>query len=214
MTPIKRPLAAVGAAALLALSLTACGGSSPTDASEDDFCASLKDTVSAATSVKGDEPTEDEWKDIQKAYQDLGDTGTPKGIGDDERNGFEVITDAIGDLDYDEAKKSFGDKDGSSDVPGVSKDDQKDAEKFFTYAGETCQDALGGGSDESSDESSDSSDSSGSSDEGSESSSESTDMPTLPTDMPTGLPSDFPTEIPTDPSELQSLLESYTANAG
>lgn len=207
MTPIKRPLAAVGAAALLALSLTACGGSSPTDASEDDFCASLKDTVSAATSVKGDEPTEDEWKDIQKAYQDLGDTGTPKDIGDDERNGFEVITDAIGDLDYDEAKKSFGDKDGSSDVPGVSKDDQKDAEKFFTYAGETCQDALGGGSgsDEGSDESSESSD------EGSDSSSESTDSPSVPTEMPTSL-DDLPTEVPTDPEELASMLESLTAS--
>ena len=36
MTPIKRPLAAAGAAVLLGLSLTACGGSDyPTDASED-----------------------------------------------------------------------------------------------------------------------------------------------------------------------------------
>ena len=41
MTRIKRPAAAVGAAALLAFSLTACGGA-PDDASEGDFCDAFK----------------------------------------------------------------------------------------------------------------------------------------------------------------------------
>ncbi len=201
MTPIKRPLAAVGAAGLLALSLTACGGS-PTDASKDDFCAAIKDTVTSATSVEGDEPTEEEWKDVQKAYEDLGDTGTPEDIGDAERNGFEVITDAISGLDYDEAKKSFGSKDGSDDVPGVSKDEQDDAEKFFTYAGETCQDAM------TPDTTSEPDTDSGT---GSSEPTSPTEMPSMPSDLPTDL-SDLPSDIPTDPSELASMLESLTAS--
>lgn len=190
MTPIKRPLAAVGAAALLALSLTACGGGGPTDASKEDFCSSIKDTVTSATSVKGDEPTEDEWKDIQKAYEDLGDTGTPEDIGEDERNGFEVITDAISGLDYNEAKKSFGDEDGSDEIPGVSKDEQADAEKFFTYASKTCEDAF----------TPDSGDTS-------------SDVPSeLPSEMPSDLPSDLPTDLSDLPSEMPSELESLLSD--
>jgi hypothetical protein len=143
MTPIKRPLAAAGAAVLLGLTLTACGNSYPSDASKDDFCSGLGDVVTASTKVKGDEPTEDEWKDIQKSYEDLGETGTPKGIGDDERKGFEVVVDTITDLDYDDAKKEFGDKGGDDNLPGVSKDDSKNADKFFEYAQKQCADQLG-----------------------------------------------------------------------
>ncbi|MCR1781213.1 hypothetical protein KVF89_01580 [Nocardioides carbamazepini] len=145
MTPIKRPLAIAGAAVLLGLTLTACGGSSyPTDASEKEFCEGFGDVITVTGAVEGDEPTEDEWKDLQKAYEDLGDIGTPKDIGDTERNGFEVMVDTITDLDYDEAKKSFGDEDGDDSIPGVSKDDEKDVDKFSDYLQDTCADQLGG----------------------------------------------------------------------
>ena len=144
MTTIKRPLAAAGVAVLLGLTLSACGGSYPEDASKKDFCGGLKDAATASTNVKGEEPNEAEWKKIQKSYGDLGDIGTPKGIGKDERAGFEVIVDAITGLDYDKAKKSFGNKDGSNEIPGVSKDDEKKAEKFFTYAASTCASELAG----------------------------------------------------------------------
>lgn len=139
MTFIKRPLAAAGATALLALSLSACGGGSPTDASEKDFCGGLADVVAASTAIAGEEPDEEEWTSIQEAYADLGDIGTPEGIGDAERNGFEVTVDTISGLDYDEAKKSFGDEDGSDTIPGVSKDEEKDVEKFSAYATKTCE---------------------------------------------------------------------------
>lgn len=144
MTPIKRPLAAAGAAVLLGLTLTACGGSYPSDASKKDFCGGVEDVITATTAVEGEEPTEKEWEKLQEVYGDLGEIGTPKGIGDAERNGFEVIVDAITDLDYDEAKKSFGDDDGEDTIPGVSKEDEKDADKFFEYLGTTCADQLGG----------------------------------------------------------------------
>ncbi|GAA4815805.1 hypothetical protein ACFQ0K_07440 [Nocardioides caeni] len=138
MTSIKRPLASAGAAVLLALSLTACGGY-PSDASEKDFCDEITNISEVSLSIEGDEPTEDEWKDIQAAYEDLGEVGTPEDIGDDERAGFEAAVDAITDLDYDEAKDSFGSEDGDDTVPGVSEDDEKNIDKFFEYVGETCQ---------------------------------------------------------------------------
>lgn len=145
MTPIKRPLAAAGAAVLLGLTLTACGGSSyPSDASEKEFCGGFEDIFKVITSIKGDEPTESEWKKIQEAYGDLGDIGTPEKISDAERNGFEVMVDTVTGLDYDEAKKSFGSEDGDDSIPGVSKDDEKDVTKFTDYAQKTCADQFGG----------------------------------------------------------------------
>lgn len=203
MTPIKRPMAAAGAAVLLSLSLSACGGY-PTDASKKDFCAALGDIAEVSSSIEGDEPTEKEWERIQGSYEDLGDVGTPDGIGEDERNGFEVIVDAITDLDYDEAKKSFGEEDGSDDIPGVSKDEEKDAEKFFTYAGTTCADEL---SDSGSDSDSDSGSDSGS-DDGSDSAS---DLPSVdPSDLPSFDPNDL---SPEDLESLQSELEKFTESA-
>ncbi|KRA38983.1 MULTISPECIES: hypothetical protein [unclassified Nocardioides] len=142
MTSIKRPLATLGAGVLLALSLTACGGGYPTDASSKDFCGGIEDVVTASTDLKGDEPTEDEWKKIQGAYGDLGDVGTPKKISDDEREGFETVVDVVTDLDYDEAKKEFGDKGGEDNLPGVSDEENKNVEKFFTYAQKECADQL------------------------------------------------------------------------
>lgn len=143
MNVIKRPLAATSVAVLLGLALTSCGDSYPTDASKSDFCKEIGDTVKVTSKVTGDEPNESQWKDVQKAYGDLGDVGTPKGIGDSERKGFEVIVDTITGLDYDEAKKEFGDK-GGDDLPGVSKSDSKKADKFFEYAGKECAGQLGG----------------------------------------------------------------------
>ncbi len=140
MTSIKRPLGTLGAGVLLALSLTACGGGYPTDASSKDFCGGITDVVAKSSDLAGEEPTEDEWKDIQAAYEDLGDIGTPEKISDDEREGFEIVVDVVTDLDYDEAEKEFGDKGGEDNLPGVSDDDNKLVEKFFVYAQKECAD--------------------------------------------------------------------------
>lgn len=144
MTSLHRPLAGLGAGVLLALSLTACGGGYPTDASEKDFCDALSDAFEVSAGVEGDEPTEEQWEDFQEAYADLGEVGTPEKIGDDEREGFEVFIDSITDLDYDEAKEEFGEKGGEDQIPGASKEENENAVKFFTYAQTTCADQLGG----------------------------------------------------------------------
>lgn len=193
MTPIKRPLAAAGAGALLALALTACGGDAPTDASTRDFCDAVQDIFETNSEVQGDEPTEDEWEEIQDAYDDLGEVGTPDDIGDSERNGFEVVVDTITGLDYDEAKKVFASEDDS--IPGVSEEEDKDADAFFEYVEEKCADALEPG---------------GATSDPVEPPPSDLGTPD-PSEVPTEVPSDFPTDLsPEELESLQSELEKLT----
>jgi len=138
MTRIKRPAVAVGVTALLAFSLTACGGS-PTDASEKDFCGAFEDAFAPLLDISADgEPTEDQWEEFQDAVGELEDVGTTEDISDDEREGFEVFVKAVGDADYDDVKDAEDDE-----FPGVDKDDQDKVEDFFTYATKTCPEAFG-----------------------------------------------------------------------
>lgn len=135
MTRIKRP-AAFGAAALLALTLTACGGGggadAPADASEEEFC----DAFNAVFEPLGDgeEPTEEEFEEFQDRVAELGEVGTPEGISDEQREGFEVFIDAMADADYDEIK----DLEDDAGFPGVSEEDNAKAEEFANYAFEKC----------------------------------------------------------------------------
>ncbi|MFC5730405.1 MULTISPECIES: hypothetical protein [Nocardioides] len=140
MSPIKRPLAAAGTAVLLGLSLTACGSSYPTDASKEDFCKDVEGAFTSFQSEEGAEPTEEQWENSQEKFAELGETGTPENIGEDERKGFEVLVDTIADLDYDEAKKAFE----SDEVPGVSEEDDKNVDKFSEWAVTECAEELGG----------------------------------------------------------------------
>ena len=172
MTRIKRPAAAVGAAALLAFSLTACGGGgsdAPDDASKDEFCGAVGDAFKPLFSLEG-EPSEDQFDEFKDKIDELKDVGTPEDIGDDERDGFEVFVDAVSDADYDDFK------DDSENLPGVSDDDEAKAEKFISYATTECASEIGIPEIPS-------------------------DLPTdIPTDL-TEIPSDL-TDIPTDLSDL------------
>lgn len=209
MTPIKRPLAAVGAAALLALSLTACGGSSaPSDASVEDFCKAVKAETGGEEIAKAAEAKDyDKVADLLKErVEGIEEVGTPEDIPDDAREGFEIQVDAASDISGDDIKKAYEDQ-GSDPFETDLSDDEKDKVKAYTeYESETCSGSDSGSS--SSDESSDGAES------GSDSSSESTDAPSLSTEMPSDFPTELPSNLPTDPSELQSFLESATANAG
>ena len=118
-----RQLLAAAGLVLAAGTLTACG-SPPDDASVGDFCQAV-----AAAPIQ-DEPSQD---DIDEWHDTLDDTGTPEDISDDERNGFEVLVEALDDADVD-------DIDDDPDFNDVVKDsdDRKDIEKFFAYVAETC----------------------------------------------------------------------------
>ena len=111
--------------------------SAPLDASTKEFCDGLKNIATTVGKVKGETPTEAEWKSIQESYADLGDIGAPDEATDRQEEGFDVVIDAVTDLSYEEAKAEFGEAGGDT-IPGVSKEENKKANEFFTYASTAC----------------------------------------------------------------------------
>ncbi|HEY1133794.1 MAG TPA: hypothetical protein VGE77_04400 [Nocardioides sp.] len=121
---MKRVLSAA-ALVLAGATLTACGGA-PTDASESDFCDAFE---SAFTDVGEQAMKEgDEEVDFGDAIDELEETGTPEGISDDAREGFENLVDALKDAD-------------GKTVDELNEEDSDDLdgdEAFSTYYAETC----------------------------------------------------------------------------
>ena len=104
---------------------TTCGArAAPGAASESDFCQAIE------AAPTDDKPSQD---DVDKWTEELKDTGTPDGIGDDERHGYEVLVDALDDVDVDD----LGDDTKFEDVVKDA-GDRKDVEAFFAYYGKTC----------------------------------------------------------------------------
>lgn len=125
--------ATVGATVLLGLSLSACGGP-PDDASVADFCAAVDDKSWASGLDEGSSGEEivdalGEWGD------QLEETGTPDGIPDDAREGFEITIDTLHDLDADD----FDSADDIGDVTGeLSQDEQDKVDALNAYKTEKC----------------------------------------------------------------------------
>jgi hypothetical protein len=124
--------------ALLAASLvlvggtaTACGGA-PTDASKEDFCASFTKINEVTADSTGEEPTKDEIKKVKDAVKDLEETGTPEDISDDAREGFEIFTEAVADIDDDADAKDL------EEIEDFSGDEEKKFDAFGEYVGKTC----------------------------------------------------------------------------
>lgn len=141
MTRIKRPAATIGAAALLAFSLTACGGA-PTDASKDEFCEAIDKAGQAAfEDIDLENPDEEAFVDaLKESAEDLEEVGTPEDISDDAREGWELTIEAVKDLDADDI--DFEDPELISDE--FSEDEQKKVDAYDEYENETC----GGGEEE------------------------------------------------------------------
>lgn len=137
MTRIKRPIIAAGAATLMALSLAACGGGAPADASTEDFCEITNDT-SWFTEVAEDDY--EGFVDAIKEYVDkLEEVGTPEDIPDDAREGFEIQVETAGDISADELKEA-SESDSAEDPfeTDLSEDEIAKVEAFQTYQAETC----------------------------------------------------------------------------
>ncbi|MDQ1106277.1 hypothetical protein QE364_003132 [Nocardioides zeae] len=123
---MKRVLSAA-ALVLAGATLTACGGA-PTDASESDFCDAM--TSAGQSIVEQGEKDGDEKVDFGDAIDELESTGTPEGISDDAREGFESVLDAMKELDgktVDEVNDESDDLDGD--------------DEFGDYYLETCSGA-------------------------------------------------------------------------
>lgn len=114
MTPAKT-LGALGAAALLSISLTACGsggGSSasaaPTNASKADFCSAFKNGGSAFDNI-GDTDYSGAADAMHKVADKLKSVGTPAGIPADARKGFEVLVNSASNMSADKLQQSMKD---------------------------------------------------------------------------------------------------------
>src|SRR5262245_10984723 len=115
--------------------LAACGGSSsssptaggggtgaPTDASQDDFCRTFTELGGSVTP--------------HEAADRLAAVGTPSGISDSARNGFDVLVSHLSALSDDSDR---------ADLESLAKDlprsDQSDVIAFITYYGTECNGA-------------------------------------------------------------------------
>src|SRR5699024_7645739 len=72
------------------------GGDSATTADKGEFCQAWKDTSEAVME------NSDDFDAIKGAYQDAFEVGTPEDMPDDAREGFEVMRDAIDEVDSQE----------------------------------------------------------------------------------------------------------------
>lgn len=137
MKTLQRRAAAVSAPLLLALSLTACGGSdassAPDDASSEDFC----DTFLNLDSDVDPDDADAQLKAAQDLADQLSDVGTPAEFSDDARDGFEVFIDYIGDLDSGDVEEFMN----ASDPGDVLDDD--DAAKVTAFTTEATQACIG-----------------------------------------------------------------------
>lgn len=133
---LRRALSTAIAVALTALSLTACGGGAPDDASAEEFC-----TVWNVERTGNDDDSQDEQVDAaHESAEQLDEVGTPEDIDDGARHGFEVFVDYLAGVDTDDLEQMdrAADEDSLADAMGISEDDGTDVLAFFEYATVTC----------------------------------------------------------------------------
>lgn len=126
--------APASAAVLVALALAGCGGP-PTDASKTEFCVAVAGQ-SWADDLDDDSDGDDFADAFRKWGDELNDIGTPDGISDDAREGFEITVDYLRHVE--------GDDFDELDQIGPANEDLSDeeAEKvtaFDEYVTTTCQ---------------------------------------------------------------------------
>jgi len=132
MAMVKHALVA-GSMALLVGTTVGCGGSPPTDASVEEFCGADKSLLSI-TAARDESPSgamqaAGEWGEA------LADVGTPEGIPDQARKGFEVTVrnlEILGDLDPDNPEESL------EDVTKPSAEDMMAVNVYTQYVSTTC----------------------------------------------------------------------------
>ena len=129
-----------------ALLVAACGGGgAPADASEKDFCdtqSSLFNDLLPEDMANPELPSNEEMAQAVKDWgQELEEIGTPEGISDDARAGFEQLVEQAGEIDaadftIDQLEEL---EQGGADASEAA---QREAEAFADYLTETCGNPL------------------------------------------------------------------------
>ncbi|MCF6378358.1 hypothetical protein L2K70_12155 [Nocardioides KLBMP 9356] len=142
-------LAVSTAALLVGAAASACGGGAgggaPTDASEKDFCRTQSSLLEDLMPDDVSEPVLPSDEQMAKAVKDWGakleEVGTPEGISDDARKGFEAVVEQAGEIDASDfsieklEELEAGGKDASAEA-------KKQADAFEKYLTETCGNPL------------------------------------------------------------------------
>lgn len=135
---MDRGLRGAASAAALALVLAGCGGggggggsSAPEDASKEEFCKAY--TSMLETMMSMDTGSDGAVAALKDWGEKLDEVGTPEDIPDDAREGFEVIVEALSELDEDATQQDLEDLGGD-----LSQEEEKASEAFGEYVTETC----------------------------------------------------------------------------
>ncbi|HXH80874.1 hypothetical protein [Nocardioides sp.] len=118
---------------LVGASAVGCGmGGPPSDASEKEFCTavnSLFDDIDLA-----EEPSQKETvAAVKKWGKEMEKVGTPKGLSDEGRKGFEVMVEEMAKIEDDATAKELEEIDKD-----LSKSDNEAVDVFDDYMTETC----------------------------------------------------------------------------
>ena len=143
---VRARLALTSTVLLVGAATSACGGGgAPADASEKDFCdtqSSLFNDLLPEDMANPELPSNEEMAQAVKDWgQELEEIGTPEGISDDARAGFEQLVEQAGEIDaadftidqLEELEK------GGADASEAA---QREAEAFADYLTETCGNPL------------------------------------------------------------------------
>lgn len=118
---------------LVAGAAAGCGGGPPTDASTEDFCKSFDDLESSLNELDPEASDGDIVAALKDGVEQLREVGTPEDMPDDAREGYDISTQSILDLD-DDAEEADLDK-----VEEEFSDEEKEqSEAFETYLDENC----------------------------------------------------------------------------
>ena len=143
---VRARLALTSTVLLVGAATSACGGGgAPADASEKDFCdtqSSLFDDLLPEDMANPELPSNEEMAQAVKDWgQELEEIGTPEGISDDARAGFEQLVEQAGEIDaadftIDQLEEL---EQGGADASETA---QREAEAFADYLTETCGNPL------------------------------------------------------------------------
>ena len=143
---VRARLALASTVLLVGAATSACGGGgAPADASEKDFCdtqSSLFNDLLPEDMANPELPSNEEMAQAVKDWgQALEEIGTPEGISDDARAGFEQLVEQAGEIDaadftIDQLEEL---EQGGADASEAA---QREAEAFADYLTETCGNPL------------------------------------------------------------------------
>ncbi|WP_210439410.1 hypothetical protein [Nocardioides xinjiangensis] len=145
---IRTRLTLAGAAVLVGTVTAACGGGgggAPTDASEKGFCAAANSLWADLAPEDMSAPETPSDGEMARVVEDWGnemeEVGTPEGIPDDARKGFEAVVDQAKDVDAADFSAESLEELGRGGAD-ASEEVQQQAEAFADYLTETCGNPL------------------------------------------------------------------------